>query len=175
MPEVGLEPFTPRDYATLSSWFGNQRELTQWGGPGVRYPLDHGQLTAMLPDPPRRLSWMAVQDRDVVGHTQLITIDPAAGVARLGRIVVAPAWRGRGLAIPMLLSVLDEAFAMAHIDRVDLGVYTTNLGAITTYSRLGFTPRGIRTASVHVGDEAWDLQDMSLSRATHLGRRQTGH
>ena len=166
--KLTLAPFTPAHYATLSSWFEDQRQLTQWGGGAVRYPLDIPQLEAMLPAPPRRLSWMALRERAVIGHAQLTTSDPAAGVARLGRIAIAPAYRGQRLAVPMLERVLDGAFAMEEIERVDLGVYTWNARATKIYRNIGFTPGEIRAASVHVGDEAWDLQEMSLSREVHL-------
>jgi RimJ/RimL family protein N-acetyltransferase len=171
VPQLDLVPFTPGHYSTLSSWFEDQRQLTQWGGAAVRYPLDIPQLTEMLPAPPRRLSWMAVLSGAVVGHAQLSCADPTAGVMRLGRIGIAPASRGRRLAIPMLERVLDQAFAREEIERVDLGVYTWNANAIRIYRRIGFTPDGAGQASVHVGDEAWDLQEMSLYRETYLGPR----
>lgn len=165
--DLTLAPFAPRHYATLASWLADERDAVQWGGPAVRYPLDAEQLRAMLPDkdtPPARLSWMALRDRDCVGHTQAVSLDPGAGVARLGRIIIAPAHRGHRLAIPMLRLVLDEVFAIRGIERVDLGVYSRNAGAITTYTRLGFRPGTINGASVRVGDEDWDSQEMSLSR-----------
>jgi RimJ/RimL family protein N-acetyltransferase len=168
---LDLVPFTPRHYSTLASWFEDQRQLTQWGGGAVRSPLDLPQLTAMLPAPPRRLSWMALSRGTVVGHAQLTAINPATAVVRLGRIAIAPACRGQRLAIPMVEQVLDQAFALEGIERVDLGVYTWNAAAIRIYTALGFTPSGLLEASVQVDDEAWDLQDMSLSRETHFGAR----
>ena len=77
---------------------------------------------------------------------------------------MAPSYRGHRLAVPMLGRVLDEVFAIPGIERVDLGVYTWNAGAITTYARLGFTAGTISRASVRVEDESWDVQGMSLSR-----------
>ena len=148
--ELGLEPFTPRHYATLSSWFEDQSELTQWGGSAVRYPLDAAQMKTMLPAPPHRLAWMAARGSDIVGHAQLTAIDRGTGIARLGRIAIAPARRGQRLAVPMLKLVLEQTFSIRGIQRVDLGVYTWNARAIRTYSRLGFTPGEVRTASVRV-------------------------
>jgi RimJ/RimL family protein N-acetyltransferase len=162
-----LEPFAPGYFSVLASWFENQTQLTQWGGPAVRYPLDEPQLESMLPVTARQLSWMALRASEAVGHVQVIGIDRSSGVARLGRIVIAPAFRGQRLALPMLQLALDQAFAMPGIKRVDLGVYTWNTGAIKTYARLGFSSGEVRTASVRVGDENWDLQEMSLAREAH--------
>ncbi len=166
---IDLERFGPEHYLTLSSWFEDQRQLTQWGGAAVRYPLDLPQLEAMLPAPPRRLAWMAVREGTVVGHAQLTDINPVTGVVRLGRIAIAPACRGQRLAIPMLERVLDAAFAIEAIERVDLGVYTWNAKAIRIYERIGFTPGEVAQASAHVGDEAWDLKEMSLTRSRAAG------
>ena len=165
--DVKLESFAPRHYATLSSWFDSERDVVQWGGPALRHPLDDEQLQTMLPDeatPPARLSWMALRDGECVGHAQVMSVDPSGGAARLGRIVIAPAHRGRRLAVSMLRPVIAEVFTIRGIDRVELGVYTWNAGAIRTYTRLGFTPGAIKRASVRVGDEHWDSQEMSLSR-----------
>ena len=165
--DLALEPFAPGCYAALASWFADQSQLTQWGGPAVRFPLDERQLEAMLPVPGRRFAWMALREGEAVGHVQL-GVGRGASVARLRRVVVAPAFRGQRLAMPMLQLVLDHAFAMPEIHRVDLGVYTWNAGAIRTYARLGFTCGEVRVASVRVGGEEWDSQEMSLTRAVHL-------
>jgi RimJ/RimL family protein N-acetyltransferase len=39
----------------------------------------------------------------------------------------------------MLGLVLAQAFSLPEIERVDLGVFTTNTAAIKAYQRLGFT------------------------------------
>lgn len=176
MPDgnLRLESFAPIHFSALATWFENQGQLTQWGGPAIRYPLDEPQLEAMLPAFPRQLSWMALRESDSVGHVQLIGIDRSSGVARLGRIAVAPTSRGRRLAVPMLQLALDQAFAMPQIRRVDLGVYTWNAAAIRTYARLGFLAGEVREASVRVLDEKWDLQEMSLARETYLGTGSIG-
>jgi RimJ/RimL family protein N-acetyltransferase len=165
---VALVPFTPGHYATLSSWFADEHELVQWGGANIHYPLDVAQLDGMLPDRrqpvPAQLAWMARRAGDLIGHVQLMAIDADTGLARVARVAIAPAHRGHGLAIPMLTCAISEAFAIPGIEQVDLGVYTWNVGAITTYERLGFQPGPITHGSVHVAGVPWDLQEMSLSR-----------
>jgi RimJ/RimL family protein N-acetyltransferase len=86
---------------------------------------------------------------------------------------VAPAARGRGLAVPMLRLVLERAFAWPEIERVELNVYTWNTPAIRAYARLGFVHEGVRRSSVKVGPERWDTAIMGLLRAewmSSLGR-----
>ena len=53
---------------------------------------------------------MAADAGDLVGHAQL-AYDWRNGSARIGRVAIAPAFRGRGLAKPMLRLIMAEAFA----------------------------------------------------------------
>ncbi len=168
--DLMLEPFEASHFSTLASWFESERDVVQWGGPAVHHPLDAAQLQTMLPDTaarPSHLAWMAVAHHAYVGHAQVISLDPRTGVARLGRIVIAPEHRGRGLVDPMLGLVIAEAFAEPSTTRVDLGVYTWNITAIKAYQRLGFRAGAVRHAATTIGAEQWDAQEMSLPRAAH--------
>lgn len=158
-----LDPFTADHFSTLGRWFESEREVVQWGGSDLRHPLDDEQLQAMTADPAGRLCWMARHDRELVGHAQL-ALDWRNGNAVIGRVAIAPERRGRGLAVPMLELVLDEAFAIEDIERIELNVYTWNAPAIATYERLGFQREGIRRSSTRVGSERWDTAIMSLLR-----------
>lgn len=163
-----LIPFAPEHFATLSDWFESEREVVQWGGPALSFPLRDEQLQAMVDEgrgePPERLCWMAEDDhRNLYGHAQLC-FDWCNGNARLARVVVAPQARGRGLATTMLRLIVDEAFARPGIERAELNVYAWNSGAIRTYERLGFTREGIRRSATRVRDGRWDNALMGLLR-----------
>ena len=162
-----LIPFTPQHFGVLASWFSNERDVVQWGGPAVSYPLDDRQMQAMVDQgigiEPARLCWMVAHASVIVGHGQL-GLDWRNGVARLGRVAVAPAARGRGVAVPMLRLIVDAAFARDGIERVDLYAYTWNAPAIRTYERLGFKHEGTQRSLVRVGDERWDTAVMAVLR-----------
>lgn len=165
-------PFAPEHFATLTSWFGSEADLIQWGGPAVTFPLNAAQLQVMLDErdkSPARLCWMAADDDQIVGHAQL-AFDWRNGNASLGRVAVAPHARGRGIAAPMLRLVVEEAFSCGEIERVELNVYAQNAPAIRTYERLGFVAEGTRRGSARVGDERWDTMIMGLLR-TEWGKR----
>lgn len=162
-----LVPFAQAHFETLSRWFSSEADLVQWGGPFIEFPLNAGQLGAMLAEaaasPPTRLCWMAERDGAAIGHAQL-GLDWRNGVALLSRVAIAPEARGLGLALPMLRLVVHEAFALAGIARVELNVYTWNQPAIRVYERLGFSMEGIRRSSARVGDARWDTAMMGLLR-----------
>jgi RimJ/RimL family protein N-acetyltransferase len=167
LTRLALVPFTADHFATLAGWFASEREVVQWGGSAVRFPLDDEQLQAMtdeaLTDPPTRWCWMAQCDAELVGHAQL-ALDWRHGNALLGRVAIAPERRGQALAVAMLELVLAQAFSIDAMERVELNVYTWNAPAIATYARLGFQPEGIRRSCTRVGHERWDAAIMSLLR-----------
>lgn len=162
-----IVPFTPAHFATLASWFASESDVVQWGGEAVTYPLDDGQLRAMLDEglsePPARLCWMAEENSELVGHAQL-RLDWRHGTATMARVAIAPSARGRGLAPPMLKLVVDEAFALPDFERVELNVYRFNEPAIRAYASLGFAKEGVRRSSTRVGDERWDTVIMAMLR-----------
>ena len=163
-----LIPFSEAHFQCLAGWFSSEREVAQWGGSGLSFPLDPGRLQAMIDSPdstqPARLCWMACYGGRLIGHAQL-RLDWHNGNATLARVIVAPDDRGRRLAMPMLEQVIAEAFAFSDMDRIDLNVFDWNIPAIRTYERLGFTKEGIRRSCIRVGDERWDMMLMGLLRA----------
>ncbi|MBS0560161.1 MAG: GNAT family N-acetyltransferase [Proteobacteria bacterium] len=173
---IGLVPFAPEHFAILAGWFACERDVVQWGGTLVRYPLTAEQMQAMLDqgqtEPPGRLCWMAIQSAQCVGHAQL-GFDWRNGIAILSRVAVAPGHRGLGLAIPMVRQMLAKAFARKEIERVELNVYAWNTSAIRTYARLGFVHEGTRRLAACVGNERWDTVMMGLLRAEWAGDEAT--
>lgn len=172
-----LVPFTPEHFGTLASWFTSEAEVVQWGGPGVSFPLGEEQLYEMIEEGqgqlPRRLCWMAREGGTSAGHAQL-GFDWRNGNATLARVAIAPAARGRGLAAAMLSMVIDRAFLIREIERVELSVYSFNAPARRCYERLGFKVEGMRRASARVGTERWDTVIMALLRSEWRGVDASG-
>lgn len=162
-----IRPLESRDFAVILGWFPNEAALVQWGGPQVRYPLDAAQLERMVQEgrdePPRRLLWVAETDGQVVAHAQ-VALDWRHGVGRLGRVGIAPSYRGRGLAVPFLERVVEAFFGHPEFERLELNVYTFNEPAIKTYRQLGFAQEGVRRSAVRVGDARWDTAIFALLR-----------
>lgn len=167
MTAIRLVPFAPEHFGRLIGWFPTLRDLVQWGGPVLHFPLDAAQLQKMLDlsgtSPPQRRCWMAEHEGETIGHVQL-ALDWMNGVAVVSRVAVAPECRGRGYAGPMLRELLAYAFSLDGFERVELFVYPWNTPAIRTYERLGFVCEGTRRSSARVGDERWDTSIMAILR-----------
>ncbi len=163
-----IRPLTREDFATILTWFPDEAALVQWGGSDVRFPLDAAQLEGPLEEstrqPPVRLIWMGELETSVIAHAS-VALDWRHGVARLGRVCVAPAYRGRGMAVPFLSQIRDSVFGMPEFERLELNVYTLNHPAIRTYKKLGFVEEGVRRSSVRVGQARWDTAIYGLLRS----------
>jgi RimJ/RimL family protein N-acetyltransferase len=163
-----LRAFTADDTEALAAWFADEASLVQWGGPAVVFPLDRSQIASFLREaaanPPTRWLFKGVAQGVMVAHAQC-ALDWRHGVARLARVGVNPACRGRGLATPFLRLILQRIFAVSGFERVELNVYSFNTAAIRTYERLGFVQEGVRRSSVRVGAERWDTAMFALLRS----------
>src|SRR5690349_7895406 len=145
--QLQIRPLHRGDFATIIGWFADEAALVQWGGPAVRFPLDERQLQQMLDDgqgePPARRLWVGVLDGPVVAHAQ-VACDWRHGVARLARVCVDPASRGRKIGARFLAAVVDAIFSDPAFERIELNVYTFNRTAIAVYRGLGFVEEGVR-------------------------------
>lgn len=67
----------------------------------------------------------------------------SCGEGNIDNVVVAPAWRGRGVAQTMLKTLMEQGEAEG-ITAYTLEVRVSNASAIHVYEKLGFTTEGIR-------------------------------
>lgn len=166
-PPFRVVPATPELLAPLPSWFPTPEALAQWGGSGLRFPLDSDQIATMLAEtmtkPPLRLAFVGLVGDDTAAHAQVV-LDWTDGIARLARFAVAPHHRGRGLARSFLADVFARLDEVGDFPRLELNVYTFNAPAIALYESLGFVCEGVRRSSVRVGDARWDTAIYAIIR-----------
>jgi RimJ/RimL family protein N-acetyltransferase len=120
--------------------------------------LDEG-----LTKPPRRKCWMAEENGQLVGHIEL-GFDWRNDNAILQRVGINPAFRGRGLAEPMVRLAVQDAFSDPRIARLELNVFSFNEAAIKVYKKVGFITEGTRRSSTRVGSQRWDGTVMAILR-----------
>lgn len=61
-----------------------------------------------------------------------------SGTLHLGRIIVSPQARGRGLGRVLMQALMGQALQSAGVERLTLRVYRDNAAAVTLYRDLGF-------------------------------------
>lgn len=164
---VSVRPYLAADFHAVRTWFPDPASAIQWAGPDIRIPLEMADFDRMLEETRGQAAarWMltGVSHEDVSAHAQVV-LDWKNGVARLARVAVNPAFRGKGLALPFLRQVVSRVFEPAAFERLELNVYTFNVAAIATYRRLGFVEEGVRRSSVKVGEERWDTAIYGMLR-----------
>ncbi|MFC4701684.1 GNAT family N-acetyltransferase [Glaciecola siphonariae] len=127
-------------YEHLLTWLPKGEAFVRWAGPSLDYPEDAASFEASL----------------VVGNYQSYTLINASGDtpeilgfgqiqiwssrAHLGRLIIAPQYRGRGLSYILVNLLIEKAAAQHNITSVSLFVYKDNLPAVTSYQNLGFVP-----------------------------------
>lgn len=121
----------------LMPWFPDARSCAVWGGPQFRHPFTAETFLA---------------DTHVRDLPSLVMLDEAgapcafgqyyrrAGRCHLGRLVVSPRWRGRGLGTALVRGLAGEGVPRLGVDECSLFVVPDNAGAIRLYERLGFAP-----------------------------------
>ena len=168
LESLQLEIFARHHISDMLDWFPTVEALIQWGGTGLRFPLDAMQLEEMQDSAsggmPARWMFSGMVDGNLAGHAQ-VALDWENGIGRLARVAVNPQFRGQGLAEPFLRQVVMRFFADDRFERLELNVYTFNTAAIRTYLKLGFVAEGVRRSSAKVGDNRWDTAIYGMLRA----------
>ena len=83
-------------------------------------------------------------------------------VAEVYAVYVNPNHRGKGIGAALMLGLLDELKALPQIEKVKLGVTSSNAAAVTLYRRLGFETVGNAKRALQVDGRYYDLQHMEL-------------
>ena len=167
MTALQLRKFSRRDIPELFSWFETEREVLQWAGAALSWPLRRREFIDMIKQHrghrALRELWAVMAGDQMIGHFQ-IGLNRRLRTAGLGRIAIAPQHRGKGYAGEMMALILARAFSYAWVHRVDLLVYSHNTAAIATYQKAGFTLEGTRRETTPIGNEVWDTHIMSILR-----------
>ncbi|WP_415404096.1 GNAT family N-acetyltransferase [Tateyamaria sp. SN3-11] len=159
----------PTDAAELVSWLPHERDVLSWGGPYFDFPLRVGAINALIAEhrgkKPSRECW-ALGDCDgrFVGTFQL-AYNFRSGQASLGRVLLHPLHRGRGLARKIIRHAEDSAFQRSEINRLELRVFTFNQPAVSAYIKAGFILEGEARQTARLGADYWDDFIMSKLRS----------
>lgn len=164
---LSLRKFAKRDIKPLFAWFNSEREVLQWAGAALSWPLQRKEFLHLLrqdqgPEAVREL-WAVERNDEMVAHFQ-ISFNRRLKTAGLGRIAIAPDQRGQGLSRPLMDLITEQAFSRSWVHRVDLLVYAHNHSAIKAYEHAGFTLEGTRRETTPIGSEIWDTHIMSILR-----------
>ncbi|OIH92467.1 hypothetical protein BIU90_11340 [Curtobacterium sp. MCBA15_001] len=153
---LSIRPRSSDDCHLIVSWVPDAEALYLFAGPRLRWPLTFNQLT-IGEQSPERTAWVAVDaGPEPIGQFELTMHDSHA---HLGRVLLDPTVRGRGLAHDLVRLAVAQARALGATS-IGLNVVTGNRPALRTYERAGFVETSRQDA---VGSLA-----MTLNLATHV-------
>ncbi|TFZ45699.1 GNAT family N-acetyltransferase [Stenotrophomonas maltophilia] len=131
-----LRPVQPSHYATVASWPESTEATQRWAGPGVPFPLPPERFAQVL-ELAKRPGWVLLDGQgQCLGFGQYWMT--AAGTAHLGRIIVSPLARGRGLGRLLMQALSAQALREDGTQQLTLRVYRDNTAAVALYRDLGF-------------------------------------
>jgi RimJ/RimL family protein N-acetyltransferase len=166
---IELTFFKRSDFTQLINWINTPEFLLQWGGPNFSYPLTEQQLENYLKDANKDNSTTFIysvkhkETGNIIGHISLGNIDRKNKSARVGKVLVGDKnVRGKGIGQLMMTEILKVAFNELTLHRVSLGVFDFNLSAIACYEKAGFIKEGLLRDSRKIGDQYWNLWEMSI-------------
>ncbi|QIX60384.1 GNAT family N-acetyltransferase [Hymenobacter sp. BT18] len=166
---IELQPFTEADFPQLIAWIDNERLLKEWSGGLFSFPLTAEKLHWYIegtndPQHSDAFVYKAVDTStgQTIGHISLGSLSETNKAARLTRVLVGDAARGRGYCQAMIKAALAIGFDELKLHRISLGVYDFNQSAIGCYKRAGFQQEGILRDVVRYEDGYWSLVEMGI-------------
>jgi ribosomal protein S18 acetylase RimI-like enzyme len=148
------------DLPVLSAWAPDREAVRLFAASSLAWPLTPQRL-AEVGQAPGRTSWVLVDTAEPSVPLAHADLTVSGDRARIGRVIVDPARRGRRLGTTVVRLVGDEA-RRAGCARLDLLVIDGNTAAFRTYEGLGFAY-----------DLASDLDGM-VAMTLRLGAPMTG-
>lgn len=119
----------------LQSWFSSAEQQMSWGGDNFCYPCSAPQFLAQLRRPATEsYSLVATDNASLVGFGQVCD---RFGCHHLARLVIAPSFRGQGLAKALICELIIKA--LSQLPRTfSLYVHRHNTIAVKLYTDIGF-------------------------------------
>ncbi|WP_283105797.1 GNAT family N-acetyltransferase [Shewanella kaireitica] len=130
-----LVPPTTEHLLQMMTWFTTQHQVCQWAGSSFRYPFDIVTFTEDL-SLDRLASFALVSDRqELLGFAQYY---PRLEKCHLGRIVVNPTCRGKGISKALVEQLNACGLNQLGLRQSSLFVLKDNQAALNSYLKLGF-------------------------------------
>lgn len=158
-----LVPAEQADVERICSWVTSSTQALTFAGPSLVYPFTAGEFFESAAGRWESFVLRAGSAAVATGALE----DRGQGEVRIGRVLVDPDHRGRGLGRTMMKRLIDRAAARPGAACLTLSVFEGNRTARALYESLGFTDSGGRV-SVHVEEEVWIGLQLELELASDI-------
>lgn len=146
---IRLESFDQRWAKTILDWITSSEELLNWSA-RVDFPLNDMTVFNEWHSDPEITPYVVLLDNELVAYGE-VWLDGADDFAELGRMIVAPNYRRRGLG----KLLIERLIAVVHGDdnrNIWLRVFSTNAPALRCYESAGFRQASAKeSSSLNIG------------------------
>lgn len=132
----GSRPVEEEDFPVICGFPHDAQELF-WMFPSAEYPLDLAQLRSAVEA--RSDSTVVLYDGKVAGFANFYKVRPGK-FCSVGNVIVDPQARGRGVGTFLIGEMERLALEKYNAKEVSISCFSRNKGAISLYSKLGYTP-----------------------------------
>ena len=131
-----LVPATRDHLREMMAWFPSPESCTLWGGAEFRYPFTEATFVADSRCEELPTYSLVAEEDALLGFGQYYD---RVGRCHLGRLVISPDHRGRGLGTRLIEKLIELGAPALRANECSLFVARTNPAAARLYERLGFT------------------------------------
>ena len=130
-----MHPATTEGYEVLATWLPDQAATLRWAGPRVTFPFHASGLERQLQVAGSKSYALRRQSETLAFGQHWVT---APSSVHLGRLIVAPGHRGKGLGRELYQHLMAAGKAASGARSVTLRVYRDNTMVLALYLSLGF-------------------------------------
>lgn len=166
------------DLEKIVEWNENKSAdyLLQWAGPMYNYPLTPVQVENYFLNEVKKDSSnifvYKVQLSDtceIIGTVELRQIDENKKIGKVCRFLIGDeVIRGRGIGTEVLKEILRIGFEDLNFEKITLGVFDFNQGAIKCYENAGFAKVKLIENARKSPSGYWNLYEMAISKDTWM-------
>lgn len=172
---VKLDLIEKEDLEKIIEWNNDKSAdyLLQWSGPMYNYPLTLTQLEEYIINQTKKekskifvYKIMSINTNEIIGTIELREVDKSNKVGRVCRFLIGSKCdRGKGIGTKILKEVLRIGFEEFRFEKITLGVFDFNYGAIKCYENAGFVKEKIFKNVSKSSTGYWNLYEMGISKA----------
>ncbi len=166
---IMLREYRQDDYARIRQWV-NDRETTKYLSPIFWFPQSETDTSDFLSRAMRSAPNAAffviadVNDESYIGQLDIFEINWKIRLGKLGTVIGDEDRRGKGYGTEALRLLIDYAFGILGLERLELEVYAENKRAARCYEKAGFVFEGTRRHAAMVNGRYADVHMMSVIR-----------
>jgi RimJ/RimL family protein N-acetyltransferase len=167
---VMLREYRQEDFPQIRKWV-NDRASTEYLSAIFWFPQSETDtsdfLSRMMRSAPNAACFVIAdaKDESYLGQLDIFEINWKLRIGKLGMVIGSDEKRGKGYGTEALSLMLDYAFGILGLERLELEVYAENKRAVRCYEKAGFVREGVRRCAAMVNGEYADVIMMSVIKA----------